>query len=51
MDTVGYDRQNGDHVDEDDLDDRVPCAGLDVDRSGAANCLQPVHGNPSHAQS
>ena len=50
MDTVGYDRQNGDHVDEDDLDDCVPCAGLDVDRSGAANCLQPVHGNPSHAQ-
>ena len=51
MNTVGYDRQNGDHVDEDDLDDRVPCAGVDVDGSGAAYCVQPVHGNTSQAQS
>ena len=51
MNTVGYDCQNGDRVDEDYLDDRVPCAGLDVDGSGATNCVQPVHGNPSQAQS
>ena len=39
MDTVGYNYQNGNHVDEDDLDDCFPRNGIYVYGSGAANCV------------
>ena len=50
MSTVGYDGQDGDSVNEDNLDSRCSGAGLHVDGRGAGDGLQPVHRNPSQAQ-
>ena len=50
MNTVGYDGQDGDTVDKDNLDNCWSGSSLHVDRRGAADGLQPVHRNPSQAQ-
>ena len=50
MGTVGEDGQDRDDVNDDDLDDCDPSAGLHVD-GGGAHRLQPVQGNGGPAQS
>ena len=42
MGTVGEDGKDRDDVNDDDLDDCAPRAGLHVDGGGAAHHLQPV---------
>ena len=51
METVGQDGNDGDGVDEDDLDDSLPGAGPAInDHGGLGHCLQPVQGYGSQAQ-
>ena len=49
METVGQDGDDGDGVDEDDLDDSPPGASID-NHGGVGHCLQPVHGYGGQTQ-
>ena len=51
MSTVGEDCQDGDDVNDDNLDHCAPLVGLHVDGGGAVHRLQPVQGNGRPAQS
>ena len=50
MNAVGYDGQDGDSVNEDNLGNRCSGVGLHVHGRGAGYGLQSVHRNPSQAQ-
>ena len=51
MGTIGENGNDWDEVDDDNLHDGVPGAGLDVDGGDAVHRPQPVQGDPSQAQS
>ena len=44
VETVGQDGDDGDGVDEEDLDDSLPGAGPAADHGGLGHRLQPVQG-------